>query len=347
MVFRIGLWGFGLLGRALYRELSLNHKIELVCAGDQFNTETAAYLLSHDTIQGRFPHLIEHTEHAFSMGVHNAQWLQSKNPEDMPWKYHKLDLLLVTDIQPDYLGFYKSLQSTTSHAVPRIMLLSGDNPTHLALAPDDFVLELDATLPYQYQAAKWMMVPDIASSAILTPLRQLHAAFGIKSLTQTCIRAYSHQVPLADVPGNDLRTSRSAACNVIPTPWPVSRAIQGLLPENTPIQSMALQVPILNGSMMDLVLMTENEVTKDLVNDVIKASALSHPVGIEASDKPIASSDVIGSQSLGLVDTLATMVQEKHLVKLLIFFDSVSAYAHQIANICITLEKAEKGEDLS
>ena len=171
----------------------------------------------------------------------------------------------------------------------------------------------------------------------LAPLaKAIHDAFGIETGIMTTVHAYTNDQHVADLPHSDLRRARAAAQNIIPTTTGAARAVGQVLPElNGKLDGIALRVPVINGSVVDLVVTLEKEVTVDDVNGAVKAASEKHPTILEYCEDPIVSSDIIGNSHSSIFDVLSTMVLggKGRTVKVISWYDNEWGYSSRVADL--------------
>lgn len=331
MAIRVGIMGFGRIGRNLFRQVWEREDIDIVAISDIGTPESMAYLLKFDTIYGRFPGDAQLEGRYLTAGRQKARLVRAVSPEDMPWD------ALGVDVVVEATGQYTAAADLEAH------LESGAERVVLAAPAADGV---DLTVVHGINDA--LLAPDhrlvscasTSTHALCLTLHVIDRAFGIEQAFMTVVHAYSGDQQLADTVAGDLRYSRSAAENLIPNGTFLPELVSELLPNLAgKVDGMALNVPVPNGSNLDLVSqLTDGDVTKERLNEAAKAAAEGDLKGVWGyTDEPIVSSDVVGNLNSAVFDSLATMAMPGGLVKTISWFDNGWGFAGRIAETVTTL----------
>ena len=333
MAIKIGIMGFGRIGRNIFRILHSQKNVEVVAIADIVEPEALSYLLKFDTVFGRFPDPVLTKGSSMFVRGREIRIVQAKEPKDVDWKSLGVDCVVEATAK------YKTRTMLQQH------LASGAKKVVLT-RPSDFT-EVDYTLIRGVNDAG--LKPEhaiigagsITTNCISPIIKILDEAFGIERAYMNTIHAYTNAQRLADVPHNELRMSRAAAENMIPTESKVPLSIEHLFPHlKGRVEALAVNVPVPDGSSVDLVCDLNKDVTVESVNGVIQSAAGSSLYRglIEYTEEPIVSSDVIGNSHSAMFDALATQVVEKRLLKTLTWFDNGWGYAHRVVEIIETLQ---------
>jgi len=334
MSIRIGIMGFGRIGRNVFRILYPRDDIEIVAIADVADPKALEYLLKFDTVHGRFQEPVWVTDGAMYAKGRQIRMLQRKAPGDVDWGAMGVDIVI------EATGQFRRRELLEKH------LQMGAKRVILTVPPRD---EIDAIVVMGVNDHVLNENTRIVSNAsctanALTPiLKILNDAFGVDRGFMTTVHAYTNDLRLADVPHSDKRRSRSAVENIIPTETWSPLAVERILPElKGKLDGMALNVPVPDGSNVDLVTLMSREVTAAEVNEVVKsAAATKFRSIIEYTDQPIVSSDVIGNPHSGMFDGLCTAVLGGNMLKTVTWYDNGWGYANRVVELISRLAELE------
>lgn len=321
---RIGLMGFGRIGRNVFRLLHDRDDLDVVAIADISDPAALTYLLKYDSIYGRFPTPIEYRDGSLNYGDDRVSFRDSKTPADTTWKEDDVDIVL------DTTSRYRTRESLRGHldngAGNVILTSSPENPGEIPLllrGINDSVLDDGPDI---------VAMGSNTSNAAAPILRILDEAFSLTRVYMTVVKAMSNAGRLADVPTDAYRTSRAAGENIIPAETNSAEIITQVLPELTGKMIVtALNVPVPDGSTVDMVAETGEKVTENEVNDVVKGQVTEkYSEVIEYVADPIVSSDVRLNSHSGIYDSLATMVTGDNLVKTITWFNNGWGYSHRV-----------------
>ncbi len=330
MSLRIGIMGFGRIGRNLFRQAREREDIDVVAISDLGSPEAMAYLLEYDTIYGRFPGNVELDGKYLKAGRQRARLLKGVTPEDMPWDAYEVDIVV------ESTGAYRLREQLEGH------LRSGARRVILTTPALD---EIDRTIVHGLNDDTLRPEDRIISCASTTThalgltLKVLDEAVGVERALMTSVHAYSSDQKLSDTFTPDLRRSRSAAENLIPNSTWSPDVVEAMMPHlKGRIDGMAVNVPVPNGSNLDLTMQIRKELDKDALNAVVREAAAGE-LGryLEYADEPIVSSDVIGNDHSAIFDSLATLALPGGLVKTITWYDNGWGYATRILDTVATL----------
>ena len=333
MAFRIGLMGFGRIGRSIYRILYQRDDIRVEAISDIADPRALEYLLRFDTVLGRFPDEVSIREGALFCRGRRVTMHSGKEPGEVPWGD------LGVDVVVDASARYRSKAQLARH------LEAGARRVILCVPPRD---EPDITVVMGVNDHLLTPQHRIVSAASATAqctapiLKYLHEAFTIRRALFSTVHAYTNQDRLADVPHDDLRRGRAAAENIIPTGTNAPSLLAQLLPElEGRIKGMALNVPVSDGSLVDLVAWTDRKVDVTSINEVIRTAAAGPLKGIVSyEEEPIVSSDVVGPES-SVFDSLSTMTLGDDLLKVVMWYDNGWGYSHRVVDLIERLAAME------
>jgi glyceraldehyde 3-phosphate dehydrogenase len=331
---RIGLMGLGRIGRNIFRLLHDSDEFRINAISDTADHAALAYLLRFDTILGRFPSEVSYrasAEGAKDGTVYAAgrpvAMLSGAQPGDVPWG----ELGVETVIEAS--GRFRTREELQRH------LDQGARRVILCAPPAD---PPDLTVVIGVNDDQLRPEHRIVSNASCTAhgaapvIKILHEAFGIERAFLTTVHAYSNQQRLADVPAEDPRRGRAAAENIIPQASNSAQVLMELLPELAGrIDGMAMNVPVANGSVVDLVCWHERPVTKDAIREVIRTAASTERWRrvLAYEEEPIVSSDITHSAYSSTFDGPGVMVLGDRVSKTLAWFDNSWGYAHRVIDL--------------
>lgn len=324
---RIGLMGFGRIGRSLFRILYNREDFEVVAISDTADPAGLEYLLKFDTLLGRFPDEVSIKEgHLYTIGK-QIKIVAGAAPGDVPWGELGVDVVI------EATSRYRTRAELAGHlkaGAKRVILCSPP-----ADAPDITVVMgvNDGELRREHRIVSNGSVTAHCAAPIL---EILHSAFGVERAFLTTVHAYTNQNRLADVPSEDKRRGRAAAENIIPQETNADDVLMELLPElRGRISGLAMNVPVRNGSLVDLVCWHNKPVTVTAINEVVRTAAASQRwqryVGYET--EPIVSSDIVKMPYSSLFDSLSTMVIGDKLSKTLAWYDNGWGYSLRVVDL--------------
>lgn len=331
--------GFGRIGRNVFRLVHDRDDLDVVAISDIADPEALTYLLKYDSIYGRFPMATEYKDGTLHYGDKTAAFVNGKEPGDAKWGDLGVDVVLETTSR------YRSAASLQKHldaGADKVVLTSspetpGEIPLLLRGLNDD-VLTPDV---------KIVALGSNTSNAVAPILKTLNDEFGIKRAFMTIVKAMSNSGRLADVPTDSFRTSRAAGENIIPAETNTGEILTIALPELTgKISAAALNVPVTDGSTVDMVTQIETDATTADVNDAIKQAVSDrYSDVIEYVADPIVSSDVRMEPYSGIYDSLATMVTGGNLVKTITWFNNGWGYSHRVVEVAATIASQLGGDN--
>jgi glyceraldehyde 3-phosphate dehydrogenase len=331
---RIGLMGFGRIGRNIFRILYKRDDLRVEAISDIADHKALEYLLRFDTVLGRFPDEVSIKDgHLYCRGRRTAM-LSGREPGDVPWRD------LGVDVVVEATAHYRSREEVARH------LEAGAKRVILCVPPRD---EPDISVVMGVNDHLLGPQHRIVSNSSCTAhcaapiLKILHEAFGLRRALFTTVHAYTNQDRLADVPHGDLRRGRAAAENIIPTPTNAAHLVAQLIPDlKGRIAGLAVNVPVPDGSLVDLVAWTEKKVDTVSINEVVRTAAAGPLHGIvEYEEDPIVSSDVIGNPHSSIFDALSTMTLGDNLMKAVAWYDNGWGYANRVVDLIERLAAME------
>ncbi len=335
---RVAINGFGRIGRLAFREMITGVNFDVVAINDLSSAEELAYLLKYDTNHRRFyEDLIGNVDN--NLVINNQKYIPVFNetdPENLPWESLDVDLVL------ECTGHFTSLEGAQKHikAGAKKVLISapgkGDMKT-IVYGVNDNILDGSETI---------VSAASCTTNCLAPVLKVIDDNFGIKMGFMSTIHAYTNDQVTLDVAhkkGIKERRGRACAQNIVPTSTGAAKAIDKVLPNlKNKLSGVAYRVPVSDGSMIDLTLYLEKNVTKELINDTLRNN---ESVCLKTTKDPIVSSDVIGMKVASLVDESLTQViktEDQELVKIVSWYDNEMGYTHQMMNTAYALFKNAK-----
>jgi glyceraldehyde 3-phosphate dehydrogenase len=324
MATKIAINGFGRIGRQVFKHIENNHpNLEVVAINDLTDTRTLAFLLKFDSNYGRYGKKIYATENSIIVGEKEVKILAEKDPEKLPWKDLKVDIVL------ECTGFF------TDDAGARKHITAGAKKVIVSAPCKDlpgFVLGVNADT---YDSAK-VDIMDMGSCTTncLAPIAKvLNDEFGIVKGFMTTVHSYTNDQKILDLPHKDLRRARAAALNMIPTSTGAAKAIGKMIPElNGKLDGISIRVPTPTVSVLDLVVEVSRATTKEEVNDAFKKASKENSFKgiLRVEDEPLVSMDYKGDTYSAIVDEEETMVND-NMVKVLGWYDNEWGYSCRLA----------------
>ena len=334
---RVAINGFGRIGRSVFRILNERSDVEVVGINDLSEREALIYLLKYDTVMGRFHDKAELTDDILITSNHTVTLLSGADPAQLPWDDMGVDIVV------EATGVFRQKEQLESH------LSAGASRVVLTVPAKD---EIDYTVVIGVNDDDLKPEHKIISNAscttnCLAPMAKiLNDAFGIETGVINTIHAYTNDQRLADVPHKDWRRSRAAAENVIPTTTGAARAVGKVLPElNGKLDGIAMRVPVPDGSVVDLVVRLNQDVTEERVKEAVRAASETDKLApiLEYQEEPIVSTDIIGNSHSSIFDAPFTQVIDGSLVKTLNWYDNEWGYSNRIVDLMDILARFDSG----
>ncbi len=324
---KIGINGFGRIGRTVFRLLQERQNVEVVAINDITDNEALAYLLRHDTVMGNFRGRAEIQGGDLVTDKGTVRMTAERSPRDLPWQEMGVDFVV------EATGIFRKREEIAMH------LEAGARKVLLTVPAKD---EIDATIVLGVNNDDLKAEHQIVSNAscttnCLAPLAfVLDREFGIKTGLMTTTHAYTGDQRLIDTPHSDWRRARAAAENIIPTTTGAAKAVGKVLPNlDGKLDGMALRVPVVCGSVVDLVSVMERDVTVEEVNAAMKAASESAQMRgiLSYAADPIVSSDIVGDTHSSIFDPGCTSVSGGSLLKTISWYDNEGGYSSRVCDL--------------
>ena len=328
MATKIGINGFGRIGRQVFRAIHESHAgtLEVVAVNDLTDPKTNAHLLRHDTNYGAFPGTVEARNDTIVVNGHPMKVLAERDPGKIPWGEYGAELVI------ESTGFFTDGTKAAAH-------LNGGVKKVIISAPaknEDVTLVLGVN-ESTYDPARHNVISNASCTTnCVAPLAKvLNDAIGVEHGLMTTVHAYTNDQSILDVVHSDLRRARAAAMNIIPTSTGAAKAVGLVLPDlNGKLHGMALRVPVSTVSLIDLVVDLKRDTTVDEVNALYKKAAEGSMKGIlQFEEEELVSSDFNHNPHSCIVDALSTMVMSGNMVKVLGWYDNEWGYSNRVADL--------------
>lgn len=334
MAVKIGINGFGRIGRNVFRAALKNPEIEVVAVNDLTDAKTLAHLLKYDSVHGTLDAEVSVNGNNIVVDGKEIVVKAERDPANLGWGE------LGVDIVVESTGRFTKREDAAKHleAGAKKVIIS-------APATNEDITIVMGVNEDKYDPANHHVISNASCTTnCLAPFAKvLHEKFGIIRGMMTTVHSYTNDQQILDLPHKDLRRARAAAESIIPTSTGAAKAVALVLPElKGKLNGMAMRVPTPNVSVVDLVAELEKEVTVEEVNAALKAAAEGELKGILAySEEPLVSRDYNGSTASSTIDALSTMVMEGRMVKVLSWYDNETGYSHRVVDLAAYI--ASKG----
>ncbi len=326
MAVKVGINGFGRIGRNVFRTALGDNEIEFVAVNDLTDTKTLAHLLKYDSVLGNLDEEITATENGIKVAGKELRVFSERDPAAIDWNAVGAEIVI------ESTGHFTNAEDAKKH-------LRGSVKKVIISAPaknEDITIVLGVN-EEKYDAAAHHVVSNASCTTnCLAPLAKvMHEKFGIRSAQMTTIHSYTNDQQLLDLPHKDLRRARAAALSMIPTSTGAAKAVALVLPElKGKFDGISVRVPTPNVSLVDIVMEVEKETTTEEVNKVLKDAANEELRGILAySEEPLVSIDFRGNSNSSIVDAEYTKVTGKNLVKVLSWYDNEWGYSCRVRDL--------------
>jgi glyceraldehyde 3-phosphate dehydrogenase len=325
---KVGINGFGRIGRLTFRALLNNKNIEVVAFNDLTDATTLGHLFKYDSVHGRFNGDVAVDGDSLIINGKKIRIYAEKDPANLPWKD------LGVEIVAECTGIFRTREKMSKH------LTAGARKVVLSV-PSDKKEDVDLTVVIGVNDNKLTKDMKLISNAscttnCLAPVAKvLNDKFGIKKGLMNTIHSYTNDQIILDAPHKDLRRARAAALSMIPTKTGAAKAIGLVIPAlDGKMDGFAVRVPTPDGSLVDLTCELSRSVTKDEVNAAMKEAADGPMKGIlEYLDEPLVSHDIIGNTHSAIYDSLMTKVIDGNLLKIIAWYDNEVGYSTRLADL--------------
>jgi glyceraldehyde 3-phosphate dehydrogenase len=328
MAIKVGINGFGRIGRNIMRAALAHHDVDIVAVNDITDAATLAHLLKYDSVLGNLTVPVSASGDTIKVGSDQFKVLAQKDPAQLPWKDFGVDVVF------ESTGKFTKRDDAAKH-------LSAGARKVIVTAPatnPDITLVIGVN-DKDYDGGKHHIISNASCTTnCLAPLAKvIHESFGIKKAWMTTVHAYTNDQNLLDLPHKDLRRARAAAMSIIPTTTGAAKAVGEVLPAlKGKLDGIAMRVPTPNVSVVDLVAVVEKKTTAEEVNAALKSAADGALKGImQFVTEPLVSIDFRGNPHSSIVDADYTKVMDGDFVKVMAWYDNEWGYSSR----CVELLK--------
>ena len=331
----VAINGFGRIGRISFRNMQRKTNLEVVAINDLTDAATLAHLLKYDSCHGIFDADVTYEGEYLIVNGKKIRVFAEKDPVNLPWKELGIDIVI------ESTGLFKTKELMGKHltaGAKKVILTvpaakAEDVDATVVLGVNDEVLTKDVTC---------VSNASCTTNCLAPVAKVLHEKFGIVRGYMNTIHSYTNDQRILDLPHKDLRRARAAACNIIPTSTGAAKAVGLVIPElKGKLDGISMRVPTPDGSVVDLTVELEKNVTKEEVNAAIKEAAEGSMKGIlEYSEAPLVSIDIVGNNHSSIFDSQLTMVMNGNFVKVVSWYDNENGYSNRVCDL------AEKLADL-
>jgi glyceraldehyde 3-phosphate dehydrogenase len=330
---KVGINGFGRIGRCVLRSALGRSDLEFVAVNDLTDAATLAHLLKYDSVHGTLTHPVEVRGDRIVVGDAEIQVLAERDPAKLPWGELGCDVVI------ESTGLFTKREAAAKHleAGARKVIIS---------AP---ATEPDATIALgvnedTYDPARHHVISNASCTTnCLAPVAKvLHQSYGLKRGWMTTTHAFTNDQRILDLPHSDLRRARAASLSIIPTSTGAAKAVGLVLPEIAGrLDGIAMRVPTSDVSVVDLVCELDRKTSADEINEEFRKAAAGSMQGIlDVCDEPLVSIDFLGNPHSSIVDAANTKVMDGDLIKVLSWYDNEWGYANRVADLAVLISQS-------
>lgn len=320
MSVKVGINGFGRIGRNIFRQALDNEEIEIVAINDLTDADMLAHLLKYDSVHGTLNAKVEVVNNNIVIDGKTIEVSRETNPENIPWKELGVEIVI------ESTGRFTKRADSQKHidAGAKKVIIS-------APAKDGDLTVVLGVNDKEYNPEKHHIISNASctTNSLAPIVKVLHDNFGLKRGLMTTVHAYTNDQQILDAPHKDYRRARAAAENIIPTSTGAAQVVGEVIPElNGKLNGMAVRVPVSDGSLVDLVAELKTDVTKEEINKVLKEASEKFLKNILSySEEPLVSSDIVGNSHSSIIDGLSTILIEESMVKVVAWYDNEMGYS--------------------
>jgi len=334
MAVRVGINGFGRIGRLVFRVMAGRPgEFDIAAINDLSDPKTLRHLLKYDSVHGRFPGTVEAKNDALIVNGKEIKVLAERAPARLPWGDMGVTVALestgvFTKRESEKGGYGDHLKAGAKKVI--ISAPTKDDP--------DLMVVLGVNDNMLNASQRCISNASCTTNCLAPMVKVLHDSFGLVEGLMTTVHAYTNDQRVGDLVHSDPRRARAAAVNIIPTTTGAARAVGKVIPElNGKLNGFALRVPVVDGSIVDLVATLKKSVTAEQINAALKKAAEGKLRGIlEYSEDPLVSSDIIGNPASSIIDAQSTMTMPAaggNMVKVVSWYDNEWGYACRTADL--------------
>jgi len=332
MALKVGINGFGRIGRMVFRIMLEKGGFDIAAINDLTDAKTLAHLLKYDSVHGKFKGEVKAKDKSIVVNGKEIEILSIKDPSQLPWKKEGAKIVI------ESTGVFREKEKIALH------LKAGAEKVLLTVPAKD---EIDNMIVLGVNNADLKAEDKIVSNASCTTnclapmVKVLNDTFGVERGLMTTVHGYTNDQQVLDLPHKDLRRARAAAENIIPTTTGAAKAVGKIIPElKGKINGMAIRVPVKCGSVTDFVCVLKKNAKVDDINKAFEKAASGPMKGVlEYTEDPIVSSDIIDNPHSCIFDSQATMVITDNLVKIVGWYDNEWGYSNRVVDLITLLAK--------
>ena len=334
MAVKVGINGFGRIGRNIFRSALGNKDIEFVAVNDLTTPATLAHLLKYDSILGNLKNDVSHTENSITVDGKTIKVFAERDPAKLDWASVGAQIVI------ESTGFFTDAQKAKAHLGSTVKKVIISAPA----SNEDLTVVLGVN-EGKYDAAKHNVISNASctTNCLAPVVKVLHDTFNITSGIMTTIHSYTNDQVILDTPHKDLRRARAAALSMIPSSTGAAKALKLVIPEmDGKLDGFAVRVPTPNVSVVDLTFVTEKPIDAKSINAALKAAAEGPLKGILGyTDEELVSSDFKGNPLSSIVDSKLTKVVGQNTGKIISWYDNEWGYSNRVRDLVLFV--AEKG----
>ena len=327
MSIKVGINGFGRIGRNIFRSALQDKDIDFVAVNDITNASTLAHLLKYDSVHGILPEEVKVKGDTIEVAGEEIKVLSIKDPANLPWKDLGVDIVI------ESTGLFRDRESAGKH-------LTAGAKKVIITAPakgEDITIVIGVN-EKEYNNAEHHIISNASctTNCLAPVVKVIHEAFGVEKGVMTTIHSYTSDQMLLDAPHKkDMRRARAAALSLVPTTTGAAKAVTLVIPElKGKLNGMAFRVPTPNVSVVDLAVCLKKEVTAEQINQSLQEAARGYLKGIlDYNELPLVSRDYNGNSFSSIVDGLSTMVVDGNLAKIVSWYDNEWGYSCRVADL--------------
>lgn len=325
---KVGINGFGRIGRLTYRSLLKNKNVEVVAFNDLTDSKTLAHLLKYDSVHGKFPGEISVEGEFLIVNGSKVKVIAEKDPANLPWASLGVEIVI------ESTGIFRTREKMNKHltagAKKVILSVPADNPADV-----DATIVMGVNEKILTPEMKLISNASCTTNCLAPVAKVLNDNFGLKRGLMNTIHSYTNDQIILDAPHKDLRRARAAAVSIIPTKTGAAKAIGLVIPElDGKLDGFAVRVPTPDGSLVDLTCELAKPATKDDINAAMKKAAEGPMKGIlQYLDEPLVSCDIIGNSHSSIFDSGLTKVIDGNFVKVVSWYDNEAGYSARLAEM--------------
>jgi len=325
---RIGINGFGRIGRCTFKQIVASEGLEVAAINDLAPLDDLAYLLKYDSVHGWYPSKVQDEESSLLVDGHRVAFSQERSPAEIPWAEAGVDVVI------EATGLFRARADAAGH-------LEGGARKVVISAPSDdvdgmFVLGVNHQ-DYDPERHHIVSMASCTTNCLAPVAKVLLDSFGVERLMITTVHAYTSSQSLMDLPTRKRRRGRAAAVSIIPTTTGAANATARVLPAlEGRVDGIAMRVPVPDGSITDIVAILERDTTAEAINAALEEAASKPPLAgiLRVSDECLVSRDILGDPHSSIVDRESTSVLGGRMAKILSWYDNEWGYSARLVDFC-------------